>query len=247
MFHCGTSHPHLASCFLLPITDDSIEDIFETNKRCALISKSAGGIGFSISNVRAAGRHRIHGWHECRHSSHAAVLRGDGTLRRSGWREAHAFAAYLEPWHADVRTFLDMKKNHGAEELRARDLFYALWIPDLFMRRVEANEMWSLFCPSKCPDLIDLVGPAFEKAYLEYEQTPGMAVSVIQAQDLWYAILDAQIETGTPFMLYKDACNPNNHRHLGTIRSSNVHRNRAFSSADEIAVCNLASIALPLV
>ena len=248
MFNASTQNPTMASCFLLPISDDSIEGIMETNKKCALISKSAGGIGFSVSNVRAQGS---------RIKSTGGVSGGilpmlrcfEATARyvdQGGGKRRGAFAAYLEPWHADVRAFLDMKKNHGAEELRARDLFYALWIPDLFMRRVMANENWSLMCPSACPDLVDAYGDQFDALYADYEHK-GMVVSTVKAQDLWFAILDAQVETGTPFMLYKDPCNrKSNQKNLGTIRSSNLCTEIVqYSSVDEIAVCNLASIALP--
>jgi len=249
MFNAGTKFPHLASCFLLPIREDSIEGIMETNKTCALISKSAGGIGFSVSNVRGAGS-RIHSTGgkssgllpmlKCFEQTARYVDQGGG--KRNG-----AFCAYLEPWHADVRCFLDMKKNHGAEELRARDLFYALWIPDLFMRRVQEDGAWSLVCPSRCADLVDLYGDAFDTAYTEYERTAGCVVATVRAQELWFAILDAQVETGTPFMLYKDACNrKSNQQNLGTIRSSNLCTEIVqYSAPDEIAVCNLASIALP--
>lgn len=249
MFNAGTKHPHLASCFLYPILDDSIEGIFETLKTFALISKSAGGIGFSCSNIRAAG---------------SAIKSTGGTssgllpmlrvfcesaryVDQGGGKRKGAFAAYLEPWHADVRVFLEMKKNHGAEELRARDLYYALWIPDLFMRRVQENATWSLLCPSKCPDLVDLYGEAFDKQYEHYEGIPDCVVATMKAQDLWFSILDSQIETGTPYMLYKDACNhKSNQKNLGTIRSSNLCTEIIqYSSVDEIAVCNLASIALP--
>lgn len=250
MFNSGTKLPTLASCFLLPIQEDSIQGIFDTQTRCALISKSAGGIGFSVTNVRAAGSgiSSTGG----RSAGLLPMLRCfDATARyvdQGGGKRKGAFAAYLEPWHADVRVFLDLKKNHGAEELRARDLFYALWIPDLFMKRVEANEYWTLFCPSKCSDLIDLHGKAFEDRYMAYESDPeGPAVSRVLAQELWFAILDAQIETGTPFMLYKDACNAkSNQKHLGTIRSSNLCTEIVqYSSAEEVAVCNLASVSLP--
>ena len=249
MFNGGTRHPHLASCFLLPVADDSIRGIFETNARCADISKSAGGIGLSVSNVRAAGA-RI-GSTGGRSAGLLPMLRCfEATARyvdQGGGKRKGAFAAYLEPWHADVRTFLDMKKNHGAEELRARDLFYGLWIPDLFMRRVEAGAAWTLFCPSRCPDLVDLHGAAFDARYEEYERAEGVAAATVPAQELWFAILDAQIETGTPYLLYKDACNAkSNQQHLGTIRSSNLCTEVVqFSSADEIAVCNLGSLALP--
>jgi ribonucleoside-diphosphate reductase alpha subunit len=248
MFHAGTAHPHLASCFLLPVADDSIEGIFETNKRCALISKSGGGIGLSVSNVRAAGS-RIHSTGG-RSAGLLPMLRCfDATARyvdQGGGKRNGAFAVYLEPWHADVRTFLQLKKNHGAETERARDLFYALWIPDLFMRRVEANAPWSLLCPSVCPDLVDLHGAAFDEAYEAYERA-GAVVHTLPAQDLWFAVLDAQIETGTPYMLYKDACNAkSNQRHLGTIRSSNLCAEIVqYSDRDEVAVCNLASVSLP--
>ena len=249
MFNAGTRNPHLASCFLLPIHDDSIDGIFETNKRCAQISKSAGGIGFSVSNVRASGS-RI-GSTGGTSAGLLPMLRCfESTARyvdQGGGKRKGAFAAYLEPWHADVRTFLDMKKNHGQEELRARDLFYALWIPDLFMRRVEANGSWTLFCPSRCPDLVDLSGSAFDAAYEDYERTPGVAVATLSAQELWFAILDAQMETGNPYMLYKDACNAkSNQKHLGTIRCSNLCTEIVqYSSVEEIAVCNLGSLALP--
>ena len=249
MFNGGTASSHLASCFLLPVADDSIEGIFETQKTCALISKSAGGIGFSVSNVRASGA-RIASTGG-RSNGLLPMLRCfEATARyvdQGGGKRKGAFAAYLEPWHADVRVFLDLKKNHGAEELRARDLFYGLWIPDLFMRRVEADASWSLFCPSRCPDLVDLHGAAFDARYEAYEAEPGVAVATMRAQELWFAILDAQIETGTPYMLYKDACNrKSNQRHLGTIRSSNLCTEVVqYSSVDEIAVCNLASLALP--
>lgn len=249
MFNAGTRYPNLASCFLLPVMEDSIEGIYETQKRCALISKSAGGIGFSISNVRAQGS-RINSTG----GSSAGILPMlrcfEATARyvdQGGGKRKGAFAAYLEPWHADVRIFLDMKKNHGAEELRARDLFFALWIPDIFMRRVEENKKWSLLCPSKCGDLVDLYGKKFDDRYEEYEQTNNCVHATVEAQDLWFAILDSQVETGTPYMLYKDACNEkSNQKNLGTIRSSNLCTEVVqFSSDTEIAVCNLASISLP--
>ena len=249
MFNSGTRHPNLASCFLLPVEDDSIHGIFDTLKKCALVSKGAGGLGVSVSNVRAAGS---------RISSTGGRSAGllpflrifDATMRavdQGGGKRKGACAVYQEPWHADIRSFLDAKKNHGAEELRARDLFYAMWIPDIFMRRVEANETWTLFCPSTCPDLVDLWGDAFDARYEEYERTPGLGVATVQAQEIWFAILDAQIETGTPYLLYKDACNSkSNQKHLGTIRSSNLCAEIVqFSSKDEVAVCNIASLALP--
>ena len=249
MFNAGTRFPHLASCFLLPVGDDSIEGIMETNKRCALISKSAGGIGFSVSNVRASGS-RIHSTGGTSAGLLPMLRCFESTARyvdQGGGKRKGAFAAYLEPWHPDVFTFLDMKKNHGVDELRARDLFYALWIPDLFMRRVEENGAWSLFCPRTCPDLVDRHGADFDAAYLEYERTPDLATRTVRAQDLWFAILDAQIESGNPYMLYKDACNAkSNQKNLGTIRSSNLCTEIVqYSSATEIAVCNLASVSLP--
>lgn len=249
MFNSGTRSPTLASCFLLPILDDSIEGIYETQKRCALISKSAGGIGFSVTNVRAEGSTitSTNG----KSAGLLPMLRCfDATARyvdQGGGKRKGAFAAYLEPWHPDVFVFLDLKKNHGADELRARDLFYALWIPDLFMRRVQQNAEWTLFCPSKCPDLVDLFGKAFDARYEEYERMEGVAASTVSAQRLWFAILDAQIETGTPYMLYKDACNEkSNQKNIGTIRSSNLCTEIVqYSSDSEIAVCNLASLSLP--
>tara|TARA_B110001450_G_scaffold29301_1_gene25583 strand:+ start:2684 stop:4978 length:2295 start_codon:yes stop_codon:yes gene_type:complete len=249
MFNAGTKFPHLASCFLLPIVDDSIEGIMETNKRCALISKSAGGIGFSVSNVRSSGS-RIHSTGGMSTGLLPMLRCFEATARyvdQGGGKRKGAFAAYLEPWHPDIYTFLDMKKNHGIDELRARDLFYALWIPDLFMRRVAEDGVWSFFCPYACPDLVDKYGAAFDAAYLEYERTPGIAVRTVKAQDLWFAIMDAQIESGNPYLLYKDACNEkSNQKNLGTIRSSNLCTEIVqYSSNKEIAVCNLASVSLP--
>lgn len=247
LFHCGTARPNLASCFLLPVEEDSIQGIFDTNSKCALISKSAGGIGFSVTNVRAQGSAIAGG--AGRSSGLLPMLKCfEATARYvdQGNKRKGAFAAYLEPWHPDVRMFLDLKKNHGAEEMRARDLFYALWIPDLFMERVKQNASWSLFCPSACPDLVDSHSADFEARYVAYE-AQGVAAHVVRAQELWFAILDSQIETGTPYMLYKDHCNAkSNHQHLGTIRCSNLCTEIVqYSSKDEIAVCNLASIALP--
>ena len=248
MFNAGTPSPHLSSCFLLPVEDDSVEGIYDTLKQCALISKSAGGIGISVSNVRCEGSliHSTGGYSNglvpmlrCYESTARHVDQGGG--KRKG-----AFAAYLEPWHPDVLSFLDMKKNHGVEERRARDLFYALWIPDIFMERVRENGDWPLFCPSSCPDLVDLHGESFTKRYVEYENA-GAAHSVIRAQKVWFSILDSQVETGTPYMLYKDSCNKkSNHSHLGTIRSSNLCTEIIqFSSCTETAVCNLGSLSLP--
>ena len=249
MFNAGTRFPHMASCFLLPIKEDSIEGIMDTIKQCGQISKSAGGIGFSATNVRCQGS-RIHSTGGTSAGLLPMLRCFESTARyvdQGGGKRKGAFAVYLEPWHGDVRTFLNLKKNHGKEELRVRDLFYALWIPDLFMKRVEADGTWTLFCPSKCPDLVELTGDAFAAAYEDYERTPGMALATLPAQELWFAILDAQIETGVPYMLYKDACNSkSNHQHLGVIRHSNLCTEIVqYSSADETAVCNLASVALP--
>ena len=249
MFNAGLPCAALASCFLLPVVDDSIDGIFETLRRCAEISKSAGGIGVSFSNVRSSG---------ARITSTGGKSAGlvpflriyDATARavdQGGGKRKGAFAIYLEPWHADVFNFLDLKKNHGSEELRARDLFYAMWVPDLFMTRVENNQSWSLFCPMDCPDLVDLYGEEFAARFTAYESDPSVPRKTVHARELWHAILDAQIETGTPYMLYKCAANrKSNHQHLGTIRSSNLCAEIIqYSSLEEVAVCNLASISLP--
>ena len=249
MYNAGTRNPNMASCFLLPVMEDSIEGIFETLKRCAKISKSAGGIGLSFSNVRASGSSILSTGGKS--AGLVPFLRTyDATARavdQGGGKRKGAFAAYLEPWHLDVMEFLDLKKPHGADEMRARDLFYALWIPDLFMRRVETGNEWTLLCPSDCPDLVDLYGEAFEKRYEEYEGRNDVRKRRIPARELWNAILDSQIETGTPYMLYKDAANRcSNQKNLGTIRSSNLCTEIMEVSTDkEVAVCNLASIALP--
>ena len=248
MFNAGTPHPTLASCFLLPVVEDSTEAIFDTLKRCALISKSAGGLGLSVSNVRCQGslirstRGKSEGLCPMLRVFEATAR----YINQGGGKRRGALAAYLEPWHPDVLTFLDMKKNHGPPELRALDLFYGLWIPDLFMRRVEAEASWSLFCPSRCGDLQDLHGEEFDRRYEAYEAA-GLATATVPASKVWTAILEAQVETGTPYMLYKDACNAkSNQSNLGTIRSSNLCTEVVqFSSADEVAVCNLASLALP--
>lgn len=248
MFNAGTSHPQLASCFLMPVCEDSIEGIFDTLKRCALISKSAGGIGLSVTNVRAKGSH-IASTNGTSNGLAPMARVLDAVARyvdQGGGRRKGSIALYIETWHADIMDFLDLKKNHGKEELRARDLFYALWVSDLFMKRVEEDGVWSLFCPNDTPELVDSWGETFETKYKEYERE-GKAREVIKAQKLWFAILDSQIETGTPYMLFKDACNrKSNHNHLGTIRCSNLCTEIVeYSSADEVAVCNLASIALP--
>jgi ribonucleoside-diphosphate reductase alpha subunit len=250
MFNAGTRYPHLASCFLLPVEDDSIEGIFETVKKCAVISKAAGGIGLSVSNVRASGSSISTTGGQS--AGLLPMLRTfESTARyvdQGGGKRKGAFAVYLEPWHLDMACFLDLKKNHGAEETRVRDLFYALWIPDVFMRRVEQDGEWTLFCPSECGALVELHGAAFEAAYADCEaRKASLRHTTMRAQELWFAILDAQVETGTPYLLYKDAANAkSNHQHLGTIRSSNLCTEIIqYSSADEIAVCNLASISLP--
>ena len=248
LFNAGTCRQQLSSCFLLSTRDDSIAGIFDTLRQCALISRDAGGIGLSVSNVRAARAYiRSSGGVS---SGLVPMLRVfDSTARyvdQGGGKRKGAFAVYLEPWHADVFDFLELRKNHGKEEARARDLFYALWVPDLFMRRVEANGEWSLFSPDECPGLFDSHGAAFDALYERYERE-GRAQRTVPAQQLWFKILEAQIETGTPYMLYKDAANAkSNQQHLGTIRCSNLCTEIIeYTSPDEVAVCNLASIALP--
>ncbi|BAV10250.1 ribonucleoside-diphosphate reductase alpha chain [Filimonas lacunae] len=248
LFNAGTPKAQMSSCFLLTMKDDSIEGIYDTLKQTARISQSAGGIGLSIHNIRATGSY-ISGTNGTSNGIIPMLRVFNDTARyvdQGGGKRKGAFAIYLEPWHADIFDFLDLRKNHGKEELRARDLFYALWISDLFMERVEANGEWSLFCPHEAPGLADTFGEEFEKLYHQYEQE-GKARKTVKAQDLWFAILDAQIETGTPYMLYKDACNrKSNHQHLGTIRNSNLCTEIVeYCAPDEVAVCNLASIALP--
>lgn len=248
LFNAGTPKPQMSSCFLLTMKDDSIEGIYDTLKQTARISQSAGGIGLSIHNIRATGSY-ISGTNGTSNGIIPMLRVFNDTARyvdQGGGKRKGAFAVYLEPWHADIFEFLDLRKNHGKEEMRARDLFYALWISDLFMERVEANGEWSLFCPHEAPGLADCFGDEFEKLYTQYEQE-GKARRTVKAQDLWFAILDAQIETGTPYMLYKDACNrKSNQQHLGTIRNSNLCTEIVeYCAPDEVAVCNLASIALP--
>ncbi len=248
LFNAATPKPQLSSCFLLTMKDDSIEGIYDTLKQCAKISQSAGGIGLSIHHVRAKGSY-IKGTGGVSNGIVPMLRNFDMTARyvdQGGGKRKGSFAIYLEPWHADIFDFLDLKKNHGKEELRARDLFYALWISDLFMKRVENNEDWSLFCPNEAPGLADLYGDDFEKLYTRYEKE-GKARKVVKAQDLWFEILESQIETGTPYMLYKDAANKkSNQKNLGTIKSSNLCTEiMEYTSPDEVAVCNLASIALP--
>ncbi len=247
MFNCGTKNPQCSSCFLLTMADDSIDGIYETLSNCAKISKSSGGIGFSVHNVRAAGS-PIRGSNGI--STGIPMMLGpyNATARyvNQGGRRKGAFAVYWEPWHADTPEILELKKNTGSEALRARDLFYALWIPDLFMRRVEANGTWSLMCPDESPGLCEVYGSAFDTLYEEYEKT-GKFKKQIKAQDLWFAIIESQIESGTPYMMYKDACNEkSNQKNLGTIKSSNLCTEIVqYSSREEVAVCNLASLSLP--
>ncbi|UII27993.1 ribonucleoside-diphosphate reductase subunit alpha [Fulvivirga maritima] len=248
LFNAGTPKPQLSSCFLLTMQEDSIDGIYDTLKQCAKISQSAGGIGLSIHNVRATGSY-IKGTGGVSNGIVPMLRNFDMTARyvdQGGGKRKGSFAIYLEPWHADIFDFLDLRKNHGKEELRARDLFYALWISDLFMKRVENNEMWSLFCPNEAPGLADCYGEEFEKLYTKYE-SEGKYRRQIKAQDLWFEVLEAQIETGTPFMLYKDAANrKSNQKNLGTIKSSNLCTEiMEYTAPDEVAVCNLASIALP--
>ncbi|MDP9048373.1 MAG: ribonucleoside-diphosphate reductase subunit alpha, partial [Bacteroidota bacterium] len=248
LFNAGTPKPQMSSCFLLTMKDDSIEGIYDTLKQTAKISQSAGGIGLSIHNVRATGSY-ISGTNGTSNGIIPMLRVFNDTARyvdQGGGKRKGAFAIYLEPWHADVFEFLDLRKNHGKEEMRARDLFYALWVSDLFMERVEANGDWSLFCPHEAPGLADCWGKEFEKLYKKYEKE-GRARKVVKAQELWFAILDSQVETGTPYLLYKDAANgKSNQQNLGTIKSSNLCTEIIeYTSADEVAVCNLASLALP--
>lgn len=248
LFNAGTPKPQMSSCFLLSMKDDSIDGIYDTLKQTAKISQSAGGIGLAISNVRATGSY-IGGTNGTSNGIIPMLRVFNDTARyvdQGGGKRKGAFAIYLEPWHADVFEFLDLRKNHGKEEMRARDLFYALWVPDLFMKRVEENGDWSLFCPNEAPGLQDCHSEAFESLYTKYE-AEGRARKVVKAQDLWFAIVDSQIETGTPYLLYKDAANKkSNQQNLGTIKSSNLCTEiMEYTDANEVAVCNLASIALP--
>jgi ribonucleoside-diphosphate reductase alpha chain len=248
LFNAATPRPQLSSCFLLSMTDDSIPGIFDTLTRCAKISQSAGGIGLSIHNVRAKGSY-IRGTGGTSNGIVPMLRVYNDTARyvdQGGGKRKGAFAVYIEPWHADIYDFLELKKNHGKEEMRARDLFYAMWIPDLFMERVKADGEWSLFCPNEAPGLYDCHSGEFEALYHRYERE-GRARKVIRAQELWFAILESQIETGTPYLLYKDAANrKSNQKNLGTIRSSNLCTEiMEYTAPDEVAVCNLASISLP--
>jgi ribonucleoside-diphosphate reductase alpha chain len=248
LFNAGSPKPQMSSCFLLTMKDDSIDGIYDTLKQTAKISQSAGGIGLAIHNIRATGSY-IGGTNGTSNGIVPMLRVFNDTARyvdQGGGKRKGAFAIYLEPWHADVFEFLDLRKNHGKEEMRARDLFFALWICDLFMKRVEANGEWSLFCPNEAPGLSDCWGEAFETLYTKYE-AEGKARKTVKAHDLWFAILQSQIETGTPYMLYKDAANSkSNQQNLGTIKSSNLCTEiMEFTSPDEVAVCNLASMALP--
>jgi ribonucleoside-diphosphate reductase alpha chain len=249
LFNSGTPKPQMSSCFLLAMKDDSIEGIYDTLKNTAKISQSAGGIGLSIHNIRATGSY-IAGTNGTSNGIVPMLQVFNDTARyvdQGGGKRKGSFAIYMEPWHADIYEFLDLKKNHGKEEMRARDLFYAMWISDLFMKRVEGNEDWTLMCPSECPGLFECHSEEFEKLYLGYEAA-GKGRKTVKARELWEKILESQIETGTPYMLYKDAANrKSNQKNLGTIRSSNLCTEiMEYTSPDEIAVCNLASIALPM-
>jgi ribonucleoside-diphosphate reductase alpha chain len=248
LFNAGTPKPQMSSCFLLTMKEDSIEGIYDTLKSCAQISQSAGGIGLAIHNIRATGSY-IKGTNGTSNGIVPMLRVFNDTARyvdQGGGKRKGSFAMYIEPWHADVFDFLDLKKNTGKEEMRARDLFFALWIPDLFMKRVEENGEWTLMCPHECPGLSDTYGDEFEKLYLSYEAA-GKGRKTIKAQDLWFKVLESQIETGTPYMLYKDAANKkSNQQNLGTIKSSNLCTEiMEYTAPDEVAVCNLASLALP--
>ncbi|MFB9107228.1 ribonucleoside-diphosphate reductase subunit alpha [Flavobacterium gyeonganense] len=249
LFNAGTPKPQMSSCFLLAMQDDSIDGIYDTLKQTAKISQSAGGIGLSIHNVRATGSY-IRGTNGTSNGIVPMLRVFNDTARyvdQGGGKRKGSFAIYIETWHADIFEFLDLKKNTGKEEMRARDLFFAMWTSDLFMKRVQEDGPWTLMCPNECPGLYDVYGEEFEKLYLDYEFR-GKGRKTIRARELWEKILESQIETGTPYMLYKDAANrKSNHKNLGTIRSSNLCTEiMEFTSKDEIAVCNLASISLPM-
>ncbi|SPO30956.1 probable RNR1 - ribonucleoside-diphosphate reductase large subunit [Ustilago trichophora] len=248
LFNAGTPHPQLSSCFLVTMKDDSIDGIYDTLKTCAMISKTAGGIGLNIHCIRGTGSY-IAGTNGVSNGIVPMLRVFNNTARyvdQGGNKRPGAFAIYIEPWHSDVFEFLDLRKNHGKEEVRARELFYALWVPDLFMKRVEQNGDWSLMCPNECPGLADCYGDEFERLYERYE-AEGRSKRTVKAQKLWYAILESQTETGNPFILYKDAANrKSNQKNLGTIKCSNLCTEIIeYSAPDEVAVCNLASIALP--
>jgi len=249
LFNSGTPKPQMSSCFLLAMRDDSIDGIYDTLKQTAKISQSAGGIGLSIHNIRATGSY-IAGTNGTSNGIVPMLRVYNDTARyvdQGGGKRKGSFAIYVEPWHADIFDFLNLKKNHGKEEMRARDLFYAMWIPDLFMKRVEEDSTWTLMCPNECPGLFDSHGDEFEKRYIKYEKD-NKGRKTVKARELWEKILESQIETGTPYMLYKDAANrKSNQKNLGTIRSSNLCTEiLEYTSKDEVAVCNLASIALPM-
>src|SRR5210317_579174 len=249
LFNAGTPKPQMSSCFLLTMKEDSIDGIYDTLKQTAKISQSAGGIGLSIHNIRATGSY-IGGTNGTSNGIVPMLRVYNDTARyvdQGGGKRKGSFAIYVEPWHSDIYEFLDLKKNHGKEEMRARDLFYAMWIPDLFMERVEANEDWTLMCPNECPGLFDCHGEEFVKLYTKYEKE-GRGRRTVKAREVWSKIMESQIETGTPYMLYKDAANlKSNQQNLGTIRSSNLCTEiMEYTSPDEVAVCNLASIALPM-
>ena len=248
LFNSGTPMPQMSSCFLLTMQDDSLDGIYDTLKQCALISKSAGGIGLSIHHIRSKGSY-IKGTNGTSNGIVPMLRVFNDTARyvdQGGGKRKGSIAVYLEPWHPDILQFLDLKKNHGKEEMRARDLFYAMWTPDLFMQRVEDNADWSFFCPNECPGLQDVYGDEFKAMFEDYERR-GLARETLPARTVWDKIVEAQIETGTPYMLYKDAANEkSNQKNLGTIRSSNLCTEiMEYTAADEVAVCNLASIALP--
>ena len=248
LFNAGTPRPQLASCFLVAMKDDSIGGIYDTLKSCAMISKYAGGIGLSVHNIRSTGSY-IRGTNGSSNGIVPMLRVFNDTARyvdQGGGKRKGSFAIYLEPWHADVFEFLDLKKNHGDENARARDLFYAMWIPDLFMKRVQADAEWTLFCPNVARELHETWGEKFETLYHQYEKE-GKGYRTVRAQELWFKIIESQVETGTPYMLYKDACNrKSNQQNLGTIKSSNLCTEIIeYTAPDEIAVCNLASICLP--
>lgn len=247
LFNAGTPRPQLSSCYLIAMEDDSIDGIYNTLKDCATISKYAGGIGLHIHNIRAAGTH-IRGTNGTSNGIVPMLRVFNNTARyvdQGGGKRNGSFAIYMEPWHGDILNFLEMRKNHGDEEMKARDLFYGLWIPDLFMKRVENDESWTLFCPDVCPGMSDVYGDEFEELYVKYENE-GRGIQTLKARDVWFKILDSQMETGTPYLLYKDAANKkSNQNNLGTIKSSNLCTEIIeYSNEEETAVCNLASVGL---
>ncbi|MGB1032295.1 MAG: ribonucleoside-diphosphate reductase subunit alpha, partial [Flavobacteriales bacterium] len=248
LFNSGTPKAQMSSCFLLTMKEDSIGGIYDTLKQCAKISQNAGGIGLAIHDVRAKGSY-IKGTNGTSNGIVPMLKVFNDTARyvdQGGGKRKGSFAVYVEPWHSDIFDFLDLKKNHGKEEQRARDLFYALWIPDLFMERVEQDGEWTLMCPNECPGLVDSHSDDFKALYTKYEKE-GKGRKTVKAQELWFKIMESQIETGTPYMLYKDSANAkSNQQNLGTIRSSNLCTEIIeYTSEDEVAVCNLASVALP--